>query len=70
MEIDDLQYLTENEIDKEKATIEENIKFLNEQLQEYFNEFRKSWKMNRTSLEKEMKIILEWYQQYENLLGS
>lgn len=55
---------------EEKAAIEENIKFLNEQLQEYFNEYRKSWKMNRTSLEKEMKIILEWYQQYENLLGS
>lgn len=55
---------------EEIKAVEENINFLNEQLQEYFDEYRKAWKKTNASLEKEMKLFLDWNQQYENLLGA
>lgn len=74
---DEKEYLSEIEAEpmqedelEEKALIEENIEYLSEQLQEYFTGYQKEWKMENSSLEEEMKIILAWYKQYQNLLGA
>lgn len=55
----------------EKAAYEEDIRYWQEQLDEYWNEYTEQRKdENQRTFDEEMKTVIEWWQEYQRLLES